>query len=70
VCGGAASDIQAVPLLVGIGVDELSVSVPAIPSVKALIRSLSLERCQELAAQALGADSAEAVRALVPLDND
>lgn len=70
VCGGAASDIQAVPLLVGIGVDELSVSVPAIPSVKALIRSLSLERCQELAAQALGADSAEAVRALVPLDDD
>ena len=70
VCGGAASDIQAVPLLVGIGVDELSVSVPAIPSVKALIRSLSLERCQELAAQALGAESAAAVRALVPLDDD
>jgi len=70
VCGGAASDVQAVPLLVGIGVDELSVSVPAIPSVKALIRSLSLERCQELAAQALGAESAEAVRALVPLDDD
>lgn len=70
VCGGAASDIQAVPLLVGIGVDELSVSVPAIPSVKALIRSLSLDRCQELAAQALGAESAAAVRALVPLDDD
>ena len=38
--------------------------------MKALIRSLSLERCKELAAQALGADSAEAVRALVPLDDD
>jgi phosphocarrier protein FPr len=70
VCGGAASDIQAVPLLVGLGVDELSVSVPAIPSVKALIRSLSLERCQELAAQALAAESAEAVRALVPQSDD
>ncbi len=70
VCGGAASDIQAVPLLVGIGVDELSVSVPAIPSVKALIRSLSLEHCQELAAKALAAESAEAVRALVPLEDD
>jgi phosphocarrier protein FPr len=46
------------------------VSVPAIPSVKALIRSLSLDRCQELAAQALGAESAAAVRALVPLDDD
>ena len=31
VCGGIASDPQAVPLLVGLGVDELSVSVPAIP---------------------------------------
>jgi phosphoenolpyruvate-protein phosphotransferase len=70
VCGGAASDIQAIPLLVGIGVDELSASVPAIPSVKALIRSLSLEKCKELAAQALAAESAEAVRALVPQSDD
>ena len=43
VCGGIASDPQAVPLLVGLGVDELSVSVPAIPAVKAQIRSLSLD---------------------------
>jgi phosphocarrier protein FPr len=70
VCGGVASDIQAIPLLVGIGVDELSVSVPAIPSVKARIRAMSLETCKELAAKALGAESAEAVRALVPMDDD
>ena len=43
VCGGIASDPQAVPLLVGLGVDELSVSVPAIPAVKAQIRSLSFD---------------------------
>jgi phosphoenolpyruvate-protein kinase (PTS system EI component) len=59
-----------VPLLVGLGVDELSVSIPAIPSVKAQVRSLSLAACQELAARALELDSAASVRALIPLDDD
>ncbi|NCD17774.1 MAG: phosphoenolpyruvate--protein phosphotransferase, partial [Actinobacteria bacterium] len=68
VCGGMGSDPQAVPLLVGLGVDELSVSIPAIPSVKAQIRELTLAQCQELAARALTQDSAAAVRALVPAD--
>ena len=70
VCGGMASDPQAVPILLGLGVDELSVSIPAIPSVKAQIRSLSLARCQELAARALTQNSATAVRALVPAYDD
>ncbi len=70
VCGGIAADPQAVPLLLGLGVDELSVSIPAIPSVKAQIRRLSLAQCQELAAQALEQESAAAVRALVPQDED
>ena len=67
-CGGIASDPQAVPLLVGLGVDELCVSVPAIPAVKAQIRALSLAECQELAARALTQDSAASVRALVPTE--
>lgn len=67
VCGGIGSDPQAVPLLVGLGVDELSVSIPAIPAVKAQIRTLSLAECQALAATALGQDSAASVRALVPV---
>ena len=66
VCGGMASDPQAVPILVGLGVDELSVSIPAIPAVKAQIRSLSLAQCKELASRALTQDSAATVRALVP----
>lgn len=70
VCGGIASDPQAVPLLVGLGVDELSVSIPAIPAVKAAIRSLSLSECQALAARALTQSSAADVRALVPADDD
>ncbi len=68
VCGGMGSDPQAVPILVGLGVDELSVSIPAIPAVKAQIRGLSLAECKELAARALDQDSAAAVRALVPVD--
>ena len=44
--------------------------MPAIPAVKAQIRSLSLAQCQELAARALTQDSAAAVRALVPAYDD
>ncbi|WOB41953.1 phosphoenolpyruvate--protein phosphotransferase [Thermoleptolyngbya oregonensis NK1-22] len=70
VCGGVAGDPQAVPILIGLGVKELSVSAPTIPSVKAQIRTLSLADCQRLAEQALAADTAEAVRELVPLTED
>jgi phosphocarrier protein FPr len=66
VCGGIASDPRAVPLLVGLGVDELSISLPAIPAVKAQIRSLTVTACRVLAEKALAAESAEEVRALVP----
>ena len=68
VCGGIASDPQAVPILIGIGVDELSVSVPSIPAIKAEVRGRSMVECQALAKQALEQDTAAAVRALVPLD--
>ncbi len=68
VCGGIASDPQAVPILVGMGVDELSVSVPTIPAVKAAVRGRSLEECRELARRALEQDTAAAVRALVPVE--
>jgi multiphosphoryl transfer protein len=44
VCGDLGADPQAVPILVGLGVDELSVSIPAVPAVKAQIRSLSFSK--------------------------
>ncbi|NLT56920.1 MAG: HPr family phosphocarrier protein [Actinomycetales bacterium] len=66
VCGGTAADPQAVPLLLGLGVRELSVPVPAVPAVKARIRTLSLDECRSLVECALIEDSAAAVRALVP----
>jgi phosphocarrier protein FPr len=68
VCGGIAGDPQAVPLLVGLGLDELSVSVPAIPAVKAQIRRVRLSDCRKLADAALRSATAAEVRALVPLD--
>lgn len=68
VCGGVASDPQAVPILVGLGVDELSCSIPAIPSIKAKVRAYSYSECKSLADAALTSATPEEVRALVPLD--
>ena len=68
VCGSLASDPQAVPILIGLGVDELSVSVPAIPAIKAQIRRLRLSACREVAARALASAAAAEVRALVEED--
>jgi phosphoenolpyruvate-protein kinase (PTS system EI component) len=65
VCGALAGDLQAVPVLLGLGVDELSVSVPIVPAVKARVRSLLMRECQETARQALDASDAGEVRALV-----
>ncbi|MGI5950939.1 MAG: phosphoenolpyruvate--protein phosphotransferase, partial [Brooklawnia sp.] len=70
VCGGVASDTQAVPILVGLGVDELSCSIPAIPSVKAAVRAVSFDACRELAAKAVVCSTPAEVRALVPVDED
>ncbi|MBA3258508.1 MAG: phosphoenolpyruvate--protein phosphotransferase, partial [Gemmatimonadales bacterium] len=65
VCGALAGDPEAVPVLVGLGVDELSASVPVVPAVKAQVRTLSLEECRATAHQALDAADGAEVRALV-----
>jgi phosphoenolpyruvate-protein kinase (PTS system EI component) len=65
VCGGLAADRIAVPVLVGLGVQELSVPPAAIPETKALIRQYTLAECRKLAERALGLSSAAEVRALV-----
>lgn len=58
---------KALPILVGLGVDELSISLPAIPSVKAQIRELTLEQARRLADEALTCAAPAEVRALVSL---
>jgi phosphoenolpyruvate-protein kinase (PTS system EI component) len=65
VCGGLAADPLAVPILLGLGVRELSVPPARIAAIKALVGQLTLGACQALAAEALVLDSAPAVRAFV-----
>ncbi|WPN97318.1 phosphoenolpyruvate--protein phosphotransferase [Pseudomonas sp. MUP55] len=62
VCGALASETLAVPMLIGLGVDELSVSVPLIPSIKATVRELDLADCQVIARQVLSLEEAGQVR--------
>lgn len=70
VCGGIASDVHGVPILIGLDVDELSISLPAIPAIKGQIRKLRLDECRELAQKALAAESAAEVRALMGEPNE
>ncbi|WP_151778399.1 phosphoenolpyruvate--protein phosphotransferase [Acinetobacter brisouii] len=65
ICGELAGDPKAVPVLMGLGVDELSMSSTRIPLVKAQIRQLNFADCQQLAQRALACDTATAVRNLV-----
>ena len=63
VCGEMAGDPVMAPLLLGLGVDELSASPPLVPAVKFLIRRLKLSDAQELARFALQSDSAAEILA-------
>jgi len=65
VCGGVAADSLAVPILLGLGVRELSVVPTAIPAIKRQVRALRISDCRELAIRCLDLASAAAVRALV-----
>lgn len=70
ICGGIAGDLKAVPLLIGLGVKELSASVPTLPDVKAGIRSLSMSRCQEIARHCQQLSGAPAVRDYLAAQSD
>ncbi|MBD1940320.1 phosphoenolpyruvate--protein phosphotransferase [Microcoleus sp. FACHB-68] len=62
VCGELASSPLAVPVLLGLGVDELSVSVPVISTVKAAISRLTMGEAQAIAGEVLRLNSAPAVK--------
>ncbi|QBE62743.1 phosphoenolpyruvate--protein phosphotransferase [Pseudoduganella lutea] len=63
VCGAMAADPDAVPVLVGLGVSELSVAPLAVPDVKARVRGLDYTQCRRVAAELLSLASATEVRA-------
>ena len=65
VCGGAASDLVAAPILIGLGVTELSSTVARLPELKAFIRTLEFDDCKAAASKALDMSSADEIRTFV-----
>jgi phosphoenolpyruvate-protein phosphotransferase len=61
-CGEFAGEQMALPFLLGVGLDEFSMSASSIPAAKRMIRSLSLEDCQKVAQQVLDLPTAAAVQ--------
>lgn len=64
ICGEMAGDAIYAPLLLGLGVDELSMTPPLIPAVKYLVRSMKLSDAKKLADDALALTSAKEIYAL------
>jgi phosphoenolpyruvate-protein phosphotransferase len=64
-CGELAGKPDAVPLLIGLGLDELSMNAPSVPEVKAAIRKLSAEACRNFAEKSLDQDNGDRVRQLL-----
>lgn len=65
VCGGIASEATAAPILIGLGVTELSAAPAAIPALKAIVRTLRVAECRTLAERSLACGDAAEVRALI-----
>jgi phosphotransferase system enzyme I (PtsI) len=61
-CGEMAGQPEAIPILLGLGLDEFSMSAAAIPRAKALIAALALDKAREVAADALNMSTADQVR--------
>jgi phosphoenolpyruvate-protein phosphotransferase len=65
ICGELGGDPEATAILVGLGVDELSLNPAGIPRIKSIIRDLTLETSRTLASQALQRKTSNEVRQLV-----
>jgi phosphoenolpyruvate-protein phosphotransferase/dihydroxyacetone kinase phosphotransfer subunit len=65
VCGEFAADERAVGVLIGMGVDALSVTPPAIPATKEAVRAVNSLDARSLSAEVLAADTAATVRDLL-----
>ena len=64
-CGEMAGNPSAVPLLLGLGVTELSVPLPCVPLIKQVVRECNMVQCHQLAETALGCANVEEVRELL-----
>ncbi|MEJ2731239.1 MAG: phosphoenolpyruvate--protein phosphotransferase [Deltaproteobacteria bacterium] len=65
ICGELAGNPDATPLLIGLGLDELSMNARCVPEVKAAIRKLSAAKCRKLAKRALKREDSGGVRKLL-----
>ena len=65
ICGELGGDPEATPILVGLGVDELSLNPAGIPRIKSIIRDLTMESARTVAEKALRCQTSAEVRALV-----
>ena len=63
VCGEMAGDIALTPLLLGLGMDELSVGASLVPRVKRAVQSLTHAECQKLVEQIMELDTPSAILA-------
>ena len=68
VCGEFAADERAAGLLIGMGVNALSVTPPAIPATKEAVRAVKTVDAQRIAEEVLASDSAASVRARLRRD--
>lgn len=64
-CGAFAGDSNATELLIGLGLDELSMNAPLVPAQKLAIKSVNTERAKLLAEEALNMTSADEVKELI-----
>ena len=64
VCGEMAGDLTMVPLLLGLGMDELSVSASLVPRVKKAVQTLAVPECEQLVQEALQLDTPSEILAL------
>ena len=63
VCGEMARDVALIPLLIGLGMDELSVGSTSVPRVKMAVRSLAVPECQQLVKEALALQTSSEILA-------
>lgn len=70
VCGGLAGDSKAVAILIGLGVKELSVSIPSVPLIKAQVRELNTTDALLAAKRAMACRTAREVRSLTTVETN
>lgn len=64
-CGEMAGEPLAAPILLGLGLNEFSMSASSIPQIKKIIRSMSMDKAKEIANKALNLSTSEEVKNMV-----